>query len=132
MTERQTNLARPTVFFDGSCPLCSREIQHYRQLPGSDSIHWVDASCEPTALSEAGLSVATAMRRLHARDASGDWHVGLDAFLLIWRRLPRYGWVAWLLGNRLARPLFSRLYNVFADWRYRRRCKQGCAVGEGD
>lgn len=132
MTEKPTNTSLPTVFHDGSCPLCSREIRHYRQLPGAKSIHWVDASQETASLSAAGLSQETAMRRLHAQSPTGEWHVGLDAFLLIWDYLPRYRWLRRLLGNRLSRPVVGRLYNVFADWRYRRRCKTGCAIPDRD
>lgn len=29
-----------TVFYDGSCPLCSREIAHYRRLRGAESLKW--------------------------------------------------------------------------------------------
>lgn len=132
MNKRQTDLARPTVFFDGSCPLCAREIRHYRRLPGAEAIRWVDASRDTTALAATGLDRDTAMRRLHARQAAGDWMVGLDAFLLIWRHLPRYRWLGRVFGTRLLRPLFAHLYDGFADWRYRRRCKNGCSVPRGD
>jgi hypothetical protein len=32
-----------TVYFDGMCPVCSREIATYRQLHGGGAINWVDA-----------------------------------------------------------------------------------------
>jgi len=132
MTERLTDTPRPTVFFDGSCPLCAREIRHYRRLPGSEAIRWVDASRDTTSLAAAGLDRDTAMRRLHACEPDGGWAIGLDAFLLIWRHLPRYRWLGRVLGSRLLRPPVARLYDAFADWRYGRRCRQGCSVPGGD
>ena len=30
-----------TVYFDGSCPLCRREMALYRRLPQAQSIEWV-------------------------------------------------------------------------------------------
>jgi len=132
MSDPSTVTSRPTVFFDGSCPLCTREIRHYRRLPGAETIRWVDASRDAESLSAAGLSIQTAMRRLHARNPDGDWQVGVEAFFLIWRRLPRYRWLARLLDNRLLRPPLGWAYNRFADWRYRRRCDQSCSVPGGD
>ncbi len=132
MTDQPTDTARPTVFFDGSCPLCAREIRHYRRLPGAEAIRWVDASRDASALESAGLDRDTAMRYLHAREADGGWAIGLDAFLLIWRHLPRHRWLGRVLGARLLRPLVVRLYDAFAGWRYRRRCKDGCSIPRED
>ncbi|MGC9457528.1 MAG: thiol-disulfide oxidoreductase DCC family protein [Halothiobacillaceae bacterium] len=132
MSDQNQASAGTTVFFDGSCSLCAREIRHYRQLAGSGAMRWVDASCDDSALAAAGLDRESAMRRLHVLESPGRWAVGLDAFLVIWRHLPRYRWVGRLLGSALVRPLFSRLYDRFADWRYRRRCKTGCAMPRGE
>ena len=130
MTDRHTDQPRPTVFFDGSCPLCSREIRHYRRLPGAEAIRWVDASRDPTSLAAAGLDRETAMRRLHARDGDGEWLIGVDAFLAIWRRLPRYRWLARFVGMRPVRRVTAWGYDRFADWRYRRRCTTSCRAPE--
>ena len=32
-----------TVFFDGSCPICSKEINFYKMRAGADELSWVDA-----------------------------------------------------------------------------------------
>ena len=36
--------AQATVYFDGSCPLCTAEIKHYKSQDGSDQLHFVDVS----------------------------------------------------------------------------------------
>lgn len=33
-----------TVYYDGACPLCRREIEFYRRRRGADAIEWVDAA----------------------------------------------------------------------------------------
>mgnify|MGYP000446977673 CR=1 FL=1 len=33
---------RPLVFYDGSCPLCRREIAHYRRQDRAGALGWVD------------------------------------------------------------------------------------------
>ena len=35
-----------TVFFDGSCPICSKEIIFYKMRAGADELSWVDVSDE--------------------------------------------------------------------------------------
>ena len=35
-----------TVFFDGSCPICSKEINFYKMRAGADELSWVDVSDE--------------------------------------------------------------------------------------
>ena len=38
---------RPMVFYDGGCPLCRREIAHYRRIDSAERLRWVDALNEP-------------------------------------------------------------------------------------
>ena len=65
------NQSSCTVYFDGMCPVCIREISTYRRLRGADAIHWVDASrCDATQLS-VGLDRAHALQRLHVQGANG-------------------------------------------------------------
>ena len=62
----------PTVYFDGGCPVCSREVAMYRRQPGADGLQWVDvARCGPADLGE-GLTREAAMARLHLRSADGS------------------------------------------------------------
>ena len=118
-----------TTFFDGGCPLCSREIAHYRRLDRAQRIRWVDITTEPDALAAVGLDQATAMRRLHVQDAAGRLIQGVPAFVAIWRQLPGYRLLARLVtGLKLTTPL-DWAYRRFADWRFRRRCQDGhCAI----
>lgn len=132
VSARDTNKARPTVFYDGDCPLCRREIAHYRRMDSRERLHWVDAVNEPETLAEHGLSLERAMTELHVLDGAGRWQRGVDAFMVIWQHLPAYRWLAKLvtvLGLR--RPLgFS--YRRFAAWRYQQRCETGsCTSSAG-
>jgi ubiquinone biosynthesis monooxygenase Coq7 len=101
------------VYFDGACPLCRREIAHYRDQEGAAAIVWVDAArCEPAALG-VDLAREAALARLHARRADGSLVSGIAAFAMIWGRLPAYRWLA-LLASR--RPLLTILevgYSAF-------------------
>ncbi len=121
-------MPKPTVFYDGSCPLCRREIDHYRRLDHACAVDWLDVHRDGAALDAAGITLDEAMRRLHVLDAGGRINTGVSAFVVIWGTLPRYRWLAALIERcHLTRPL-ECLYTQFAAWRYRRRCRTSCAA----
>lgn len=123
---------RPIVFFDGACPLCRREIAHYRRRDGADRLRWVDADSERSTLDIYGIELQRAMTELHVLDAAGCWHRGVDAFVYIWSRLPAYAWLARTASIPGLRGLLEFAYRHFAAWRYRRRCNTGhCQVAGG-
>ena len=102
-----------TVYFDGACPVCSREIEMYRRQPGADAVQWVNvAQCEAPALG-AGLTRAAAMARLHVRRADGSLVSGARAFTELWRALPRWAWAGRLLGSGPGLWLLEGSYRVF-------------------
>ena len=122
---------RPLVLYDGGCPLCRREIDHYRRLPGAEQLEWVDLAAADTDLDALGVDRAAAMARFHLRDSAGGWLTGAWAFAELWAHLPGYGVLA--RGLRALRLLghLDRVYGTFASWRLARRCKSG-ACGLGD
>lgn len=83
-----------TIYYDGSCPLCRREIAFYRRLPAAAQLDWVDVSAGNTPLG-AGLSCEAAMRRFHVRDANGQLLSGGAAFARLWRALPGWRVLGW-------------------------------------
>lgn len=102
-----------TVYFDGDCPVCAREIEMYRRQPGAGTVQWVNvAQCEATALG-AGLTRAAAMARLHVRRADGNLVSGARAFTELWSALPRWAWAGRLLGGGPGLWLLEAGYRVF-------------------
>ncbi len=81
---------RFTIFFDGSCPLCRREIGFYQRQAGADGLTWQDVSRPGQADLAPGLSCAEAMQRFHIRTEAGELVSGGLAFALLWQRLPRF------------------------------------------
>ena len=103
----------PTVYFDGGCPVCSREVAMYRRQPGADALQWVDvAQCGPAALGK-GLTREAAMARLHLRCADGSLVSGALAFTGLWRALPKWAWLGRLLGKGPGLWLLEAGYRVF-------------------
>jgi predicted DCC family thiol-disulfide oxidoreductase YuxK len=118
-----------TVLFDGGCPMCRREIAHYRKLDRAHRVRWLDIHREPDSVAVAGVPWDAAMQRLHVLQSDGVLRTGVYGFVAIWRELPGYRWLARVVS---AVPglvfLLDRAYGHFARWRWRRRCRAGvCA-----
>lgn len=124
------NDQRLLVLYDGGCPLCRREIDHYRRLPSAPPIEWIDITQAPGRLKDLGIGLNEAMAEFHVIDPDGAIHKGADGFVKLWDALPRYQVLARLYRALPLRPLLRRLYAQFARWHYRRRCAQGaCHLG---
>ncbi len=106
-----------TVYYDGSCPICRREVDHYRRLDASASIGWADISADPAASEEAGVSCAAAMARMHARTADGAVVSGARAFIEIWRRVRGWRWAAKIVSVPPVLWVAERAYDLFAPRR---------------
>ena len=103
----------PTVYFDGGCPVCSREVAMYRRQPGANALQWVDvAHCGPAELGT-GLTREAAMARLHLRRADGSLVSGALAFTGLWRALPQWAWLGRVLGQGPGLWLLEAGYRAF-------------------
>lgn len=123
------------VFYDGGCPLCRREINHYMKLASNQIIHWVDISRDDSRLSEFNLSADEAMRRFHVVGQMGNVAHGTAAFLIMWQALPGYRHLANIIRFLHLTPLLELGYEWFAKRRYRRACGRqasACATVPGD
>ena len=60
-------MALITVYYDGSCPLCRKEIAFYQRCKGADRIDWTDVSAAGALSLEDGLTCEAAMARFHVR-----------------------------------------------------------------
>ena len=81
---------RPVVLFDGGCPLCRREIAHYRKLRAAQGVRWVDITMTDDLESRYGIGAEAAMARFHVRDGHGRWQTGAVAFVELWSHLGPY------------------------------------------
>jgi predicted DCC family thiol-disulfide oxidoreductase YuxK len=117
------------VLYNGACPICAREIAHYRALAARHGADLAFDDLNTTDLAAWGLTPDQAMRRLHARAGSLRL-AGLAAFRGLWERLPGWRWLAWLTGLPGIRQAADWSYErIAAPWLYRRSCRAGaCRV----
>lgn len=105
-----------TVYFDGSCPLCRAEIEHYREQEGASRLNFRDVSQAGQPL-ERDLERTQAMSRFHVRPSDGGLLSGAAAFVSIWRLLPRWRWAARIADLPGAMLLLEFGYRLFLPFR---------------
>ena len=116
-----------TMFYDGGCSLCRREVHHYRRLDRDRNVRWIDISVGEDQLAAFGLTRESAMGRLHVLDAAGQVQTGAAAFSVLWSALPYYRWLARIIRYLRLIPVLECFYRPFARWRLARRCSN-CPV----
>jgi predicted DCC family thiol-disulfide oxidoreductase YuxK len=102
-----------TVYYDGACPVCSREIALYRRQAGAERCLWVDASSCPESALGTGLSRDRALARFHVRRADGVLVDGTRGFTVLWRSLPRFAWAGRIASIGPMPLLLDVAYRVF-------------------
>ena len=80
----------PKVYFNNSCSVCRMEINHYKKF--NEKLGWVDVTNNKEAQKETAKSSSELIRRLHVKQ-DGKIYQGIDAFLIVWSRLPKYRWL---------------------------------------
>lgn len=101
-----------TVYYDGSCPLCRREIAAYQSLPGAERLSWEDVAQAGERVAP-DLNRSDALARMYVRTADGVLVNGAHAFALMWQALPRTRWLGRLAATRPALWVLEPLYRVF-------------------
>jgi predicted DCC family thiol-disulfide oxidoreductase YuxK len=121
------------VFFDGACPLCTREIGMLRRRDRRGRIRFVDiaeAGFDPATV---GVSWATLMERIHGRLPDGTLIHGVEVFRRLYAAIG-FGTLVALSRLPGISQLLDLAYHAFARHRLRLtgRCEDGaCAVHAG-
>jgi predicted DCC family thiol-disulfide oxidoreductase YuxK len=109
-----------TVYYDGKCSLCHKEITYYKKIAPPETFVWVDILEQEDLVTQQGISIVDALKLLHAKDELGHIHIGVDAFLIMWQHLGRWRWLAKLVAMPIIYPATKLFYRLFAQWRFDR------------
>ena len=115
-----------TLFYDGQCPLCAKEIGTLRKLQQGDLV-FADIHAQPNRKGMLPGREAL-LRRLHLLTGDGNWVIGLPANVRAWSHTPVGFFFKPLLWPG-SYPLAARIYETWADKRYERKSACGsCEV----
>ena len=106
--------ANVELFFDGACPVCRREANHYRKQMDSDSLTLTDIAAAGFDAAAHGLDAKRVQQTIHARLPDGKVVTGIDAFAAVWSKLPRYRWLVPVTRTPGVRQLMQLGYAGFA------------------
>ncbi len=114
-----------TVYYDDLCGMCSKEINFYKKISNKDTFQWLPLSSSTKDLKNDNLKQSEALLFLHAKDDKENFYLGVDAFLLIWSRLPVFKYLRFLFKLPIVYPIAKFLYNKFAYYRFNKlsHCK---------
>lgn len=114
---REGGRAKVTVWFDGGCPLCRREIGLLRRLDRRAAIDFIDVSSEDGGGDSCPIDRADLLARFHAReehvDGGGRVVSGAEAFAAMWRAIPLLRPLGLMARNRHVLAVFERIYRLF-------------------
>jgi predicted DCC family thiol-disulfide oxidoreductase YuxK len=97
-----------TVWHDGSCPLCRREIALMRRLDRRGAIRFVDA----TTAQACPIDRADLLARFHAME-DGRLLSGAAAFAAMWRAIPLLRPLGLAARAPLVLAVLERVYVAF-------------------
>lgn len=120
-----------TVFYDGLCPLCVKEIRALQRLDKMGKLQLEDIYADDFHQRFPEVDVIAAERILHGKTAAGQWLTGLDVTVLAWRLVGQHRWLK-VLRLPLIKPVADMIYRGFARYRHRlsfwltgqRRCER--------
>jgi predicted DCC family thiol-disulfide oxidoreductase YuxK len=104
-----------TVWYDGGCPLCVREISVMRKLDKRQAISFIDVT---SANSICPLSPAELLARFHAQE-NGVMLSGAAAFAAMWRAIPVLRPLGLAAHNAWVLAGLERIYILFLKYRPR-------------
>jgi len=111
-----------TLFFDGNCSLCTKEINALQSMAGNtlclQDIHQLP-------LGEATPDRETLLKLLHLRTAEGDWITGVEASVQAWSHT-KAGFLWKPLRWPFIRFVAAQAYNIWAIRRYERLYGASC------
>ncbi len=100
------------VLFNDSCKICSKEISHYKSLK-PDQIKWVDINDVTLSTKMSGKSHRELLRRLHVIK-DGSIYSGVEAFVIMWDKIPKYRWIAKLVATPGVYHISIVIYEIIA------------------
>ena len=114
-----------TVYYDGKCGLCSKEISYYKKLANKDKLKWIDLTNDDKEFIGYGYKKSDGLKILHAKDEEDNFYLGIDAFIVIWKNIKYWKLLSYIVSIPIIYQIAKFFYSKFAKWRFNKleHCK---------
>jgi len=110
------------VYFNNSSKICKAEIDLYKKQKIQE-IDWIDITDNSLAEKEIFRTDKELLRRLHVKDGEKVLQ-GAEAFLVVWKKIPKYRFLYNFFKLPIIFSLFSIVYEIVAFFLYIKNRKQ--------
>ena len=110
------------VYFNNSCKICRSEINLYKKENIQD-IDWIDITDNSVAQKDTFKNNKQLLRRLHVKE-NGQIIQGAEAFLYIWKKIPKYKFLYKFFKLPIIFTIFKYGYEMVAFFLYLKNKKQ--------
>ena len=110
------------VYFNNSCKICKAEIDLYKKEEIRE-INWVDITDNDFAKKETSKRSKQLLRRLHVKEGEKIIE-GAEAFLVLWKKMPKYKFLYKFFSLPVIFNLFAFGYEIIAFFLYLKNKKQ--------
>ena len=110
------------VYYNESCSICRAEINLYKKQ-NIKQIDWVDITNNAKAEKDTSKDDKSLLRRLHVEE-DGKIFEGAQAFLLVWKKIPKYKFLYSFFRLPIIFTFFSFFYEIIAFFLYLKNKKQ--------
>ncbi len=110
------------VYFNNSCKICKAEINLYKKEKIQE-IDWIDITDNSSASKETSKNSKELLRRLHVKDGKKVLE-GAEAFLILWKKIPKYKFLYSIFKLPIIFHIFSLSYEIIAFFLYLKNKKQ--------
>ncbi len=113
---KENKAAELILFFDGKCPLCTKEIALLQRYDKNAKIQFEDINSKSFGAKFPFIDLQEARNVLHGQLLGGTIITGMDVTFMAWDLVERHRWLK-LLNLPLVRPLTDWVYQIFARHR---------------
>ena len=110
------------VYYNESCSICRAEINIYKKQ-NIEEIEWIDITNNTVAEKDTSKDDKTLLRRLHVEE-NGQIFSGAKAFILVWKKIPKYKFLYRFFKLPIIFVIFSFFYEIIAFFLYHKNKKQ--------
>ena len=110
------------VYYNKSCSICRAEINLYKKQ-NIEEIDWIDITNNTIAEKDTLKDNNSLLRRLHVEEG-GQIFDGAEAFLLVWKKIPKYRFLYTFFKTPIVFNIFSIFYEIIAFFLYLKNKKQ--------